>query len=185
MDAVGGDHEVVLAVRSVAELDGDDAVALYELLHTEPEANQNVTRRLKQQLVERVPAKREAWADTCPELGDVDLAERSAAVVAEPLARDLDGPGGELRLDAKRPQGASGVAGQIDAGAGRPPHGFALDHLGRETDAHECPRGRQAGDPATDDQDSPPADHVTARRALENERPTDVGELQPLGSRPD
>ena len=164
VDPVGADHEIVVVVRSVAELDGDDAVALSEAFDGEPHADRHVTGRLEQQLVQVGSVQREAWPDGRPKLGDVDLGEQPAAVVVEALPRDLDGSGGDLRLESEGAQGASGVAGQIDAGTGRPPHGFALDHLGRDTDAREHARQRQAGDPATDDQHAPCAHHFTARR---------------------
>jgi hypothetical protein len=47
---------------------------------------------------------REAWPDGPPELGDVDLEEQPAALVAEALPWDLDGPGGDtVRSPLHRP----------------------------------------------------------------------------------
>ena len=48
-----------------------------------------------------------------------------------------------MRLEAERTEGASGVAGQMHSGTGRPPRRFALDHLERDAGARE----RQADDP--------------------------------------
>ena len=123
VDAVRPDHEIVFAARSVAELDRDDAVALSEALDGQPDSDGHVTRRLAEKRVQLGPMQREARPDGCPQLGDVDLAQQPAVVVVEALARDLDGSGGDLRLQAEGTERASGVAGQIDAGTGRPPRG--------------------------------------------------------------
>ena len=155
VDPVGADNEIVIAARSVAALDGDDAVALRHAVHGLPEADLHVAGRLEQQSVELGSMNRQAWPDGAPELRDVDLAQQPAAVIAEALARYLDGTARNLRVEAERAQGARGVPGQIHAGTGGPPRGLALDHLGRGTDAREHARERQAGDPATYDQYAP------------------------------
>jgi hypothetical protein len=82
-DAVGGDDEIVVATGSVAELDGDDAALVSDAVHGQPEADGHVARRLEQQFVQVGPMNREAWPDGPPELGDVDLEEQPAALVAE------------------------------------------------------------------------------------------------------
>jgi hypothetical protein len=134
-DAVGGDDEIVVATGSVAELDGDEAVLESDAVHGQPEADGHVARRLEQQFVQVGPMNHEAWPDGPPELGDVDLEEQPAALVAEALPWDLDGPGGDTRLEPERTEGASGVAGQIHSGTGRPPRRFAFDHLERDAGA--------------------------------------------------
>jgi len=100
--------------------------------------------------------QREARPDRCPQLGHVDLEQQPAVVVIEALARDLDGSGGDLRLQAEDTEGASGVAGQIHAGTCRPPYRRALDHLDRDAAPREHRRERQTGDTATHDQHAPP-----------------------------
>ena len=91
VDPVRPDHEVVFAVRCVAVLDGDHAVALRDALYGQADPDRDVTRRLPEQRVQIGPMHREARPDRCPQLGDVDLAQQPAVVVVEALARDLDG----------------------------------------------------------------------------------------------
>ena len=81
--------------------------------------------------------QREARPDSCPQLGDVDLAQQPAAVVTEALARDLDGSRGDSRLQAEGAECAGGVAGQIHAGTCMAPCGFTLDHLDCDAAARE------------------------------------------------
>ena len=57
--------------------------------------------------------QREARPDGRPQLGDVDLEQQSATLIAEALPRDRDGSRGDLRLEAEHAQRARGVAGQI------------------------------------------------------------------------
>jgi hypothetical protein len=120
----------------VAELDRDDAIALSKALHA-PDTDGQLTRRLPQETMQVGPTQRQAPPDGGPQLGDVDLAQRPAVVVVEALPRDLDGPGGDLRLQPEGAEGAGGVAGQIDTGTRRSPRRFALDHLDRDSDVRE------------------------------------------------
>ena len=113
-----------------------------------PRRDGHVARRLEQQRVQVGAVHGQARPDARPQPGDVDLEQQPAAVVAEALARDLVA----LRLDAERAQRAHRVAGEVDAGAGGPRHGVALDHLDRGAVARERPRQRQPGDAAADDQ---------------------------------
>jgi hypothetical protein len=163
VDPVRPDHEIVFAARSVAELDRDDAVALCEALDRERDTDGHVTRRLPQERVQLGPMYREARPDGCPQLGDVDLEQQPAAVVAEALARDLDCSRGDLCLQAEDTEGADSVAGQIDPGACMAPCRFALDHLDRDAGPRDHGRQRQPGDTAADDQHAPPIGHRRAR----------------------
>ena len=90
VDPVCPDHEIVGAARSVAEVDGDRAVALSEALDGQPGSDRHLTRRLAEERVQFGPMHREARPDGCPQLGDVDLAQQPAMVVVEALVRDRD-----------------------------------------------------------------------------------------------
>ncbi len=110
MDPIGADDEIVVATRSFAELDGDDAVALYQALHGQPHPDRHVARRVAQQRVQVGAMDREARPDGGPELCDIDVAEQPPAVITEALARDPDRVGGDLRLQAEGAQRPSRVA---------------------------------------------------------------------------
>jgi hypothetical protein len=99
LDAVSGDDEVLVATGSVAELDGDDVLLVSDALHGQPETDGHVACCLEQQFGQVGAMNREAWPDGPPELGDVDLEEQPAALVAEALSWDLDGPGGDTRFE--------------------------------------------------------------------------------------
>ena len=90
MDPVRPDHEIVGAARSVAEVDGDRAVALSDALDGQPGSDRHLARRLAEERVQFRPMHREARPDGCPQLGDVDLAQQPAVVVVEALVRDRD-----------------------------------------------------------------------------------------------
>jgi hypothetical protein len=90
VDPVRPDHEIVRAARSVAEADGDRAVALSDTLDGQPDSDRHLTRRLAEERVQLGPMHREAWPDGCPQLGDVDLTQQPAMVVVEALVCDRD-----------------------------------------------------------------------------------------------
>ena len=144
VDPVGADHDVVVAAAAVAELDGRPLDAR----HGQPAADGHVARRLEQQRVQVGAVHGQARPDARPQPRDVDLAQQPAAVVAEALPRDL----AALRLDAERAQRPHRVAGEVEAGAGGPRRGVALDHLDRGAVASERSRQRQPGDAGAGDQ---------------------------------
>jgi len=87
-------------------------------------------------------------------------------MVVEALARDLDRPRGDPRLQAEGTEGAGGVARQIHAGTAGPPCRLLLDHLDRDAGAREHAGQRQTGDTATDDQQAPSIHGLSAAGAI-------------------
>ena len=82
-----------------------------------------------ERLVQRRPVDRQAAADTVPEPVDVDVGQPTTAVVEEALPPDRIGARRNGRSDAELTQSPNGIAGQVQAGAGRLPLGHALDDL--------------------------------------------------------
>jgi hypothetical protein len=65
--SVRPDHEIVRAARSVAEADGDRAVARSDALDGQPHSDRHLTRRLAEERVQLAPMHREARPDGCPQ----------------------------------------------------------------------------------------------------------------------
>jgi hypothetical protein len=74
-------------------------------------------------------------------------------VVQQPLAGDLDGPGGHRLFQVQRLQGADAVRWQVHAGPGHLPAAGPLDHLGGEPGLAQRSCERQATKPGSDHQD--------------------------------
>jgi hypothetical protein len=92
-------------------------------------------------------------ADGAPQLTQVDLGQEAPAVVQQPLAGDLDGPGGHRWFQAQCLQGADAVRWQVNAGPGHLPAAGPLDHLGGEPGLAQHSCERQATKPGSDHQD--------------------------------
>ncbi len=98
--------------------------------------------------------QRATRSDAGPELVDGDVGEEPPAVIEEALLTDLDCALGDIGVEAESAQGASGVAGQVDASARDREGRLALDHLWREAGAGEGPCCGEPRDPGPDDQDA-------------------------------
>jgi hypothetical protein len=78
--------------RSVAELDCEGAVVLAESAHVHGHPDRHVARPVDQNGMEIRAMEREAGSNVVPDLGEIDLDEQPAAVVAETLPSDHDRP---------------------------------------------------------------------------------------------
>jgi len=152
VDAVRPDREVVLPRAAVGEAGGDRRPLLPQLDDLDSHPDCHVPGTLEQHGVELTAGQRKARADTAPHPGDVDLHERPATVIAEPLPRDDGRPLDDLFLEAERAERARCIAGQVDARPGLAPVRLALDDLDVAADAIERPRGCQAGDAGAGDE---------------------------------
>ena len=102
--------------------------------------------------MQRRPVDRQAAADTVPEPVDVDLGQTTTPVVEEVLPPDRIRARRNGRSDAELTQSPHGIAGQVQAGAGRLPLGHALDDFESEVVLTTGAGEREASDTGPDDQ---------------------------------
>ena len=145
---------VVVTRRAVAELDLHRSVALGDAVERQTHPDRRVTGSLAYGVVQCRAGERATRSDAGPETVDGDVSEQPPTVIEEALAPDLHRALGDIGIEAEGAQGASGVAGQVDAGARGREGRLALDHLRREAGASERPRRGESRDPGTDDQDA-------------------------------
>ena len=100
MDTVGADDEVVAAGRAVRE-DHLRRLAVLQVRHRRAEPDRHLGGGLEKHLVQRRAMNRDAAADAVPQPVDVDVGEKTAAVVEEALPPDRVGAGGDDGSDAE------------------------------------------------------------------------------------
>jgi hypothetical protein len=93
-----------------------------------------------------------ATADTLPKPVDVDLGQKTAAVVEEALALDRSRTHGQGRSDPELAQRPHRVARQVQAGTGRLPLGHPLHDLDDDLALIQGTGQAKTSDTCTDDQ---------------------------------
>ena len=128
MDAVRADDQVVAAGRAVGEAHSRRG-AVFHVRDRGAESDRRLGVGLAKHLVQRRAVDRQAAADTVPEPVDVDVGQATTTMVEEALPPDRIRARRNGRSDAELTQSPHGIAGQVQAGAGRVPLGHALDDL--------------------------------------------------------
>jgi hypothetical protein len=103
-----------------------------------------------QDLVQVRAVQCEAWPDVAPQVGQIDVGQQAAPVIAQALVPDQRSPLGDRGLQAQSAQRPRRVAWQVDPRPGVRPGGFPLDHVGGETAPPERSGGAETRDPGAD-----------------------------------
>jgi hypothetical protein len=101
-----------------------------------------------------VRGQRPTGSDAVPQLVDVDLEQRSAAVVDRPLPSDVETAFGHLITDHQGVEGADRVAERVDPGAFAGWIQLAFDDLNCSSPIAQRASGAEPGNAGTDDQNS-------------------------------
>jgi hypothetical protein len=102
--------------------------------------------------VQHCSLDRDAAPDAVPDTVELDVGERTTAVVEEALPSDRVRAGGHVRSETELTQSAYGVAREVEASAGRFPHSRPLDDLGGDVALMQGAGQPEAGNTGTDDQ---------------------------------